>query len=163
MLKIKKKWSDRSMEKYRIAKYKLIMPIKMPPILWLALNPIHAFHIVILLVRIGDEDCISLTNFVFLEENLLVKKVKYKWVPAKSAMTIEPTSQRYFAIFVYLKLLLLFPPNNLCVPLCIPLWLIATTREGSFNHRGAQRGIVWVLICVWMSWNYLFWRTQQFI
>jgi hypothetical protein len=53
----------------------LIRPMNMAPALWLALNPIHAFHIVVRLVSIGNVFFMPVTTSLFLALNFPVKKV----------------------------------------------------------------------------------------
>ena len=64
-----------SKEKYCAASNIFIIPKNIAPALWLALNPIQAFHIVVSFVKTGDTFFISSVTDLFLALNLLVKKV----------------------------------------------------------------------------------------
>jgi hypothetical protein len=64
-----------TIEKFSAASIPFINPIKMAPVLWLALKPIQAFHIVVSWVNRGDVFFISSITFLFRGSNLVVKKV----------------------------------------------------------------------------------------
>ena len=61
--------------KYCTASKRFTLPKNIAPALWLALNPIQAFHIVVSFVKTGDEFFIPSVTDLFLALNLLVKKV----------------------------------------------------------------------------------------
>ena len=65
-------------------------------------NP--CFQMVVSSVRIGCEDFISDTTFLFFDENLLVKKVYAKWMLPRITKIREPNSQIYFPVIIHLLL-----------------------------------------------------------
>ena len=86
--------------KYEMAKIRFIIPIYMAPELWLALKPIHAFHMVISFVRTGNEVFIPSSTALFLTENLFVKNVYNKWSVPSMIKGSEPAIHKYFSIIV---------------------------------------------------------------